>query len=730
MSKFINKRPIEQFSRTFLPDSFTKDEEHSYLYWQEKNDLNHYRKLNTFEIEILVRNNNSAEDWNSILVKNNFNANLVKNCEFYGIVAIGALENCFLEFHDLKLPIGLYNSTIISCDIGDNVVIKNVRYLSHYQISNNCILFNIDEMCSTNHAKFGNGILKYGESESDRIWLEVANENGGRSILPFEEMIPADAYLWAKFRADKELMIAFQKITENGFNKRRGYYGTVGEHTLIKSCRIIKDVKIGSFAYIKGANKLKNTTILSSKEEPSQIGEGVELVNGIMGYGSKVFYGAVAIRFILGRNCQLKYGARLLNSVLGDNSTISCCELLNNIIFPFHEQHHNTSFTISTIIKGQSNIAAGATIGSNHNSRSPDGEIVAGRGFWPGLCTNFKHNCIFSSFILIAKGNYSYEMNIRYPFALVCKSKSDERIEIMPAYWFLYNMYAIVRNNFKYKKRDRRKVIIQNIEENILAPDTVGEIVEAIDELYYLAGLKSMKANMSAKESRENLIEAGREYLQVNRNKGVTLLDQKAMKRYGATIIKPCESIEIYRKMALYYAVSTILEFHNNYINSIDDLLNRTTSLYITHLYKEWSNLGGQLIPTEKVEELKRMIKEGSLSSWQDIHNYYNNCWQEYPLQKARYGLYIIEKLTGRQIPELSREEWKELLIEAVKTSSFIYDNAYNSRLKDYSDPYRKMVYDNDEEMAAVLGDINDNSFLHDLKESSKIFSDRIKKLL
>lgn len=730
MSKFINKKPIEQFSRSFLPEAYTRDEEQGYLYWQEKSDLNRYRKLNTFEIEILVKNNNSAEDWNSILVKDNFNANLVRNCEFYGIVAIGALEKSYLEFHDLKLPIGLYNSTIISCDIGDNVVLKNVHYLSHYQISNNCILFNIDEMCSTNHAKFGNGILKHGESESDRIWMEVSNENGGRSILPFEEMIPADAYIWAKYRDDEQLMSTLKNITENSFSKKRGYYGSVGENTIIKSTRIIKDAKIGSYAYIKGANKLKNATILSSKEEPSQIGEGVELVNGIMGYGSKIFYGAVAIRFVLGRNCQLKYGARLLNSVLGDNSTVSCCELLNNIIFPFHEQHHNTSFTISTIILGQSNIAAGATIGSNHNSRSPDGEIVAGRGFWPGLCTNFKHNCRFASFVLIAKGNYNYEMNIRYPFALICNNGRDEALQIMPAYWFLYNMYAIVRNNFKYKKRDRRKVIVQNIEENILAPDSIEEVLQAIDHICYLAGVQSSKDSETNDENDKTLIEKGRDYLEKNKDSKITLFDPEAMKRHGASIIKPYEAVEIYSKMALYFAINTIFEFYEFKISSLDDLINRVNSLYISHLYTEWINLGGQLIPKVKVDELKSKIKEKELSNWTEIHDFYDYCWQEYPLHKARYGLYVIEKVTGHKIPEINRDEWKKLAGEAAKTSSFIYENAFNSRRKDYSDPYRKMVYESDEEMAAVLGELNDNSFLTTLKENSDSFSAEVKKLL
>ncbi len=52
---------------------------------------------------------------------------------------------------------------------------------------------------------------------------------------------------------------------------------------MIKNSRIIKDVKIGPHCYIKGANKLKNLTINSSDDEPTQIGEGVELVNGIVG---------------------------------------------------------------------------------------------------------------------------------------------------------------------------------------------------------------------------------------------------------------------------------------------------------------------------------------------------------------------------------------------------------------------------------------------------------------
>ena len=317
----------------------------------------------------------------------------------------------------MELPVGIYNSYLKDVVTGDDNVIKNVTYLENYRLGNRVILFNIQELSCTNHSKFGNGILKAGEPESNRITIAVGNENEGRTILPFEQMIPADAYLWSRYRDDSELMNRFYELTEYGNTKSLDTYGTIGNDTIIKNTTLVKDAKIGESAYIKGAFKIKNVTILSSEDEMSQIGEGVELVNGIMGYGSRVFYQAVAVRFVIGRNCQLKYGARLLNSVIGDNSTVSCCELLNNLIFPFHEQHHNSSFLIATTIMGQSNIAAGSTIGSNHNSRSPDGEIIAGRGFWPGLCSDFKHNSKFASFSLVSKGSYQQELNILYPFS-------------------------------------------------------------------------------------------------------------------------------------------------------------------------------------------------------------------------------------------------------------------------------------------------------------------------
>src|SRR6202790_4171406 len=505
----IIKTPVRNLGYDFIPSEFLPEGKNEYYLRNEQHvPSGNYRHLKLDELEELKKNGNKSDDWNFVMVTDNFLPDLIHQCNFYGLVRIGKLEPYYLEFHNLRRPVGLYNSTIISCDIGNNVVIDNVSYLSHYIIGNDVILINVNEIETTEHAKFGNGILKEGEPESLRIKLEVCNENGGRSIIPFEGMLPGDAWLFSRFRDARILQEKLGLFSDMEVDKRRGFYGTIGDRTVIKNCKIVKDVNIGTDAYLKGANKLKNLTINSSAKSKTQIGEGCELVNGIIGHGCRIFYGVKAVRFILASNSQLKYGARLINSYLGNNSTISCCEVLNSLIFPAHEQHHNNSFLCASLLKGQTNMAAGATVGSNHNSRSADGELIAGRGFWPGLCVSVKHNSRFASFIIMAKGDYPAELDIPLPFSLVSNDVSNDELVIMPAYWFLHNMYALARNAWKYGDRDKRLEKIQLLEYDYLAPDSVEELAAAIEIMQLIAAKSWLKheANGSVKKENETLL--------------------------------------------------------------------------------------------------------------------------------------------------------------------------------------------------------------------------------
>lgn len=648
------------------------------------------RNLSKAEIEILLKNGNVSdfEDWSNVLVSSidgEFNPQLIYNSHFSGFVVLGRIKHAVLKFHDLELVAGIYNSNLIDVIVSDDVVIRNVKYLKNYRIGNRVILFNIQEMSCTEHSKFGNGWLKKDETEDVRVWIGVGNENDNRAVLPFESMITADAYLWSRRRDDSLLMKRFIEITENENDKSKRTFGIVEDEAVIKNTTLLKDAKIGKCAYIKGAFKLKNITVLSSEEEESQIGEGVELVNGIMGYGSRIFYQAVAVRFVIGRNCQLKYGARLLNSILGDNSTVSCCELLNNLIFPFHEQHHNSSFLIATTILGQSNIAAGATIGSNHNSRSPDGEIYAGRGFWPGLCSDFKHNSKFASFVLVSKGSYQHELNITYPFSLVAFKAEQEPIHIIPAYWFLFNMFAIARNNYKFKKRDKRVQKVQHIETDPLAPDAMQEVLVALDRLILLTRdyLKRISEEnvLSARTEQEEL-QAAKDYLHQNTEADFTLFDLQAQKKYGATIFKPVKAYKEYRKILKYFAARSIIEYckSNGYEKFSREVLEKIEKI---SLFTEWTNAGGQIIPTIKINQLCEKIKSGQINSWNEIHSYYDSCQKNYELYKCRYALYILEKLYTRPILEFSSEIFQDIIDDVTIVSTDMYRDSIYSRQKD-----------------------------------------------
>ncbi|MEO6288964.1 MAG: DUF4954 family protein [Ginsengibacter sp.] len=685
----IKKHPINNLGYNFIDAKYLPRGKDEYYLRDQQNDSRiQYRNLTPSEKKILASNGNNSDDWNKLLVTDAFDPLLVKRSNFFGLVRIGKLEPYYLEFHNLRLPVGIYDSNIISCDFGDNICIDNAHYLSHYIIGNEVMIANVNELAATDYAKFGNGILKEGEDEKTRVWMEVRNENGGRSIIPFEGMLAGDAWLWSSQRDDQKLMDKFLELTEKEFDSKRGYYGTIGDRCVIKDCDIIKDVSIGTDAYIKGANKLKNLTIRSDKERTSQIGEGCEMVNGIVGFGCTIFYGVKAVRFVMASHSQLKYGARLLNSYLGNNSTISCCEVLNSLIFPAHEQHHNNSFLCASLVMGQSNIAAGATIGSNHNSRSPDGEIIAGRGFWPGLCVSLKHNSRFASFTILAKGDYPNELNISLPFSLVSNDVTNEKLVIMPGYWFTYNMYALSRNTWKYEDRDKRTEKIQKIEYDFLAPDTINEL---FDSAGILSKLTPDKDGDFYAEGFEN-------------------------SQRKTQVIRVTETLELFKELILYYAMTQIFNHAmSNKFSSFDEL-KKTLPAKIQR--PTWLNVGGQLMPALGVEKLKNQLKSNKVNTWREVHEFYKKEGEDYNHNKlihAYTSLLEIENITARQF---TPAYFKTLLEKSVATKQWMSDGIYTSRAKDYTSPFRKMVYENNKEMNIVMGRLEDNQFIQDkLKE-------------
>ncbi len=645
-----------------------------------------WHNLTNQQIAALEKNNNNCADWSKIFVTASFNTTLVRNNTFCGVMHIADLEDKILSYNGLEYRTGIRGCYIANCNIGANAVLQNIGRVKNYSVGNECVITNVCELVTTTDPKYGCGVE-----------IKAMNEGGNRHFNTFADMLPADAYLQCKFMGNKPLQTALQSITA-AENKKLPQCGTIGDNCLIRNCNTIENSNILPHCQITGANLIKNSTIKSSVTEPTAILHGVILEDCIVGYSCNILGNSIVQKSLLGSDVTVEKGARIINTMVGDNSTIACAEVQNSMLFHSHQQHHNNSFLIATSLLGQSNIAAGVTIGSNHNSRTACGEILAGRGFWPGLCSSFKHPSRFASFALVAKADYQHELNIPLPFALINNNLHSNELEIMPAYWWMYNMYALERNEYKFQHRDKRIEKQQNIESHTLAPDTAEEIIAAIALIELWVGTAA-HAGKKTKLSRNMLIEKGRKLLKTNPSQVEQLkvfAEGLENSRRKVRILKAQKAYNAYHQMLLHYAVDTLTDYCHDHswekIKSLASDNQRTT---------RWVNLGGQLIAGHDFDNLCSDIASDKLSSWQQIHQRYRQLWLDYPLQKCHHAFDVLTMLNSGKA--LSKTNWNAMLKRFVDIQEYIAQQTLLTRDKDFQNSFYTCTFDNFEEQIAVL---------------------------
>jgi hypothetical protein len=675
------------------------------------------RSLSENERDNLIRNGNSAQSWENIGVTEEFDPEFIQGCRFFGIVIIGKISNKNGKQDGFHLPAGIYNSTIGNSIIKDDVTINALLYCNFYKIESGVILHNIGELFTTENAHFGQGT----QADSQYQWINLINENGGRAILPFTGMTCADAYLWAKYREDKVLLSRLANITTVTCAESVASIGIIGSSAIIKNTSVITDCNIGESAIINSAELINNVTIRSTNSEHTKIGSGVQLQNAIIGYGNHIDSGSQLVSAITGSAVSIHQTARISHSYIGDNSAIGCCEIAHSLIFPSHGQHHNNSFLIAAMIGGQSNIAAGATIGSNHNSRTNDGELWASRGFWPGLCTSFKHNSRFASYTMCVKADYPSELYIPFPFSLILNDTSSNTLLIIPAYWFSHNMYSFMRSKSKFSKRDKRIIREQHIEHNPLAPDTIEEIFAAINLLEREVGTQwyvSQKLEIpdSAECSRKGKILFGT-HAQIPDLQ----IKNRFEKNARTTLIKnPSQSWQTYLSIIQWYAATVIIEHTTR--TGID-----FPKAALPVRKQKWINCGGQILNHDDLKTLLSDIKsDPQIRTWDTIHKRFNKLNKNYVNDKYIHALGCLASIEGVTEKTFTVNDLKTALHKVIPVCKNIVDLTCQSRLKDYTDNFRALVYDTNEEMNAVLGKFEDDTVIAAISEESKQLIDAI----
>jgi hypothetical protein len=275
-------------------------------------------------------------------------------------------------------------------------------------------------------------------------------------------------------------------------------------------------------------------------------------------------------------------------------------------------------------------------------------------------------------------------------------------------------MYALERNSWKTKNRDKRKIKIQRVEIDYLAPDTAEEIITALSMLDTWLRESGIIPDDIA-----------------GTNTGIKKLACQNFEnsRRNQVIIKPLEAIIAYRQMLHYYAVKKIAAFFDQHpemdFNGLNQCLNPSGT---AERIKDWVNAGGQIVPAFRMDELRREIGEGKYKSWDEIHRVYE-IWEEgYALDKCRHAWFVLVFLqeTDRAI---SADVLKKEFAAVVEIRNLIDKQIYASREKDYRNPFKKSTFRNMDEMEQVLGKHDDNPFIRLIHKESADFKEMIERV-
>ena len=191
-------------------------------------------------------------------------------------------------------------------------------------------------------------------------------------------------------------------------------------------------------------------------------------------------------------------------------------------------------------------------------------------------------------------------------------------------------------------------------------------------------------------------------------------------------ILKAYEAYHAYGDMLVYYAVKNIVHYLENHEGASIENLSRMMK---GKRLRKWINLGGQTMPEEDVDQLRDDIKNEVLNSWQEIHERYNKLWKDYKMEKLRHAYFSLMFLYKDETDVLTHEMWEECLDKAVRIQQYIFDQVYESRKKDYENPIRSATFRNEEEKIAVVGRIEEVSFVKKIKKETEEFISSINKI-
>lgn len=313
-----------------------------------------YRLLTDEEITLLEDHGCQAENWEAIMVAEDFKPTYVHDVTFYGDIKLGVFEKNIEVSRGFLKHSGLRNATLRNVCIGDNSLVENIgNYINNYTIGEECYISNVSTMETTEGATYGEGNL-----------ISVLNEVGEGNVTLFDGLNSQLAAFMVKHNADKELRERIRQMIAEELERTLPDRGTIGFGVKIVNTREVVNTIVQDNCEVNGAARLFDCSLLSAAGSGVYVGSGVIFENSIVADGSSITNDCNLQDCYVGEACQLANGFTASASVFFANSYMSNGEACAAFCGPFTASHHKSSLLIGAMFSFYN--AGSATNFSNH----------------------------------------------------------------------------------------------------------------------------------------------------------------------------------------------------------------------------------------------------------------------------------------------------------------------------------------------------------------------------
>lgn len=413
------------------------------------------RRLTDEEIDRLISQGNSSDSWESVWVREGFTTDFVQHSLFCGECVLGVFNGEEMPVAEgLNLRNGVYRSTLINSEIGNNALVHDTGVISNYKVGDRAVVYSVGALMAGGECAFGNG-----------RYISMGIETGGREVRLYAEITVQLAWVIAVKRADRELQQKYSDFVDSYISSVTLPFGVVAEGCIISSVSKVLDAWIGRGVKVDCALLLEDCALLGSDEESAIIGDGASVVRSCVQWGSEVTSMAIVEDSVLTEHSKVERHGKVTGSIIGPNTSIAEGEVTASLVGPFVGFHHQALLIAALWPDGKGNIGYGANIGSNHTSKAPDQELLCGEGMFFGLGVNIKYpsNFIDAPYSIIATSVDTLPQRVEFPFSLINRPRvvpaniSQSYNEIFPGWVLSNNIYMVRRNESKYGKRNRAR---------------------------------------------------------------------------------------------------------------------------------------------------------------------------------------------------------------------------------------------------------------------------------